>query len=225
MSYQVNKQTDIFLSGEADKWFERNFADSGKKNMQHDMALNYLKGCDLNAHLILEIGCADGWRLNELNKLFNCECVGIEPSSKAIEAGMQRYANIKFMQGTADSINLNDASVDCIVIGFCLYLCDRADLFKIASEVDRVLKDKGILVITDFMPPFPYANRYCHKEGVLSYKMDYSSMFLWNPFYRKIYFDVMPMTGDRSDTSVDARVGLVVLQKNAEDAYPLEPFQ
>ena len=32
----------------------------------------------------------------------------------------------------------------------------------------------------------PYKNEYKHKEGVFSYKMDYSKMFSWNPSYQLI---------------------------------------
>lgn len=60
------------------------------------------------------------------------------------------------------------------------------DLFKIAMEVDRFLKDGGTLIIKDFYPSFHYKNNYSHLEGLYSYKMNYVTIFTWNPTYTEI---------------------------------------
>ena len=58
-----------------------------------------------------------------------------------------------------NSFSFPDNFFDMIILGFCLYLCDRNKLFKIASEVDRVLKENSYLVIIDFYPgSFYYKN-------------------------------------------------------------------
>jgi ubiquinone/menaquinone biosynthesis C-methylase UbiE len=224
MNFQAKKQASIFLDGEADKWFERNFKVDTKRDMHNDPALKYLMGVDLSGKKILEIGCSDGWRLNQLKKRYDAECHGVEPSQEAIDVGNERYKGINFYRGTSDNLEFESDSFDCVVIGFCLYLCDRGDLFKIACEVDRVLKHGGILVITDFIPKFAYKNTYCHKDGVYSYKMNYSNMFSWNPQYTEIFMEVRSMSGNSDDTSIDSRIGVSVLRKDTEGEYPLEPF-
>ena len=45
--------------------------------------------------------------------------------------------------GTADKLPFEDQSVDILVYGFCLYLCDREDMFNIAAEANRVIKSSG----------------------------------------------------------------------------------
>lgn len=226
MNYQGN-QTEVFIESEADSWFERNFSQQVKKDRENDLALQFLLKQDLTDKSVVEIGCADGWRLADLDKTFNCSCIGIEPSSKAVEAGRERYGeNIKLMMGTAAETGLETDSADVVIAGFCLYLCDRSELFKIAYEVDRILKDGGLLLIVDFLPPFAYKNPYHHKEGLNSFKMDYSQMFIWNPEYSLMSLEVADLSNHiAGDTSPDTRVGLTVLKKLIEYSYPESPYK
>ena len=107
--------------------------------------------------LKLDVG---GHRLEIIRNAFHSDSYGIDPSSKDIEDGKSIYPNNSFQVGTADNLPFDDDSFDMVIFGFCLYLCDRKDLFKIAYEADRCLKNKGTLVIKDFCPPFPYKNNY-----------------------------------------------------------------
>ena len=70
-----------------------------------------------------------------------------------------------------------------MIFGFCLYLCDREDLFRIASAADRVLRAPGRLMISDSFSPMPRAKTYHHLPDVYSYKMDYRTLFNWHPDY------------------------------------------
>lgn len=218
-------QTEVFLDQEADAWFERNFSQQTKQHREQDLALNYLRKLDLNAKQVGEIGCADGWRLDELQQNFACECIGIEPSQTAIQTGLNRYENLTLLHGTAANTGLESDSLDILVLGFCLYLCDRRELFQIAFECDRILRDSGMLLIVDFMPPFPYKNPYHHLEGLQSYKLDYSKMFLWNPAYRLMHMETADLPKDpNTPVSPDSCVGLTVLLKDHRYAYPESPF-
>ncbi|WP_315984169.1 aldo/keto reductase [Aliamphritea spongicola] len=129
------------------------------------------------------------------------------------------------MRGTAASTGLESDSLDVLVLGFCLYLCDRNELFKIAYECDRILRDTGLLLIVDFMPPFAYKNPYHHLEGLNSYKQDYSKMFLWNPAYRLIHLETANLPRNPNvPMNPDHCVGLTVLHKNQTHAYPESPL-
>ena len=101
---------------------------------------------------------------------------------------------------------------------------DRKDLFKIAYEADRCLCNGGFLVIKDFSPPFPYKNRYIHLDGILTYKMDYSKMFDWNPAYNEMFNIVSTHSGFSERENPNERVSVKILQKNINSEYPLEPF-
>lgn len=182
------KQKEIFLTGEGDAWFTRNADALGKQRLPgSDPLLVELLG--LKEHLaavpgggkVLEVGCGSGVRLAWLQQHMGLECHGIEPSDMAVSQANR--AGVHAQIGTADQLPFPDKSFDAVIFGFCLYLCDRDDLFKIAAEADRVLNDPGWLLIKDFYSPTPLAKAYHHKAGVYSYKMDYKTLFTWNPDY------------------------------------------
>lgn len=109
------------------------------------------------------------------------QCKGIEPSEKAVAFARQK--GLEVYQGTADNLPFPDKSFDIVIFGFCLYLCDRDDLFRIAQEADRVLNNPGWLIILDFFSPTPVMKPYHHLQGLYSFKMDYRSLFTWHPAY------------------------------------------
>lgn len=218
----MKKQKEIFLSSEGDAWYQRNKQVINQK--ESDCIIDCIEELNLSPKNILEIGCSNGYRLNKLNQKYNSYCFGIDPSLEAVKEGKLIFDKISLDQGTADSLNFADNKFDLVIIGFCLYLCDRNDLFKIASEVDRVLSDKGFVVILDFEPPFPYKNNYKYIDGVFSYKMDYSSMFIWNPDYFLMYKKILGSGIFSSLHNPDERVVLNVLCKNVDSGYPDNPF-
>lgn len=142
---------------------------------------------NLNPTTILEVGCSNGYRLAKLQKDYHAACYGIEPSKKAIIQGQKRFPETIFKQGVATQLPYENAKFDMIIFGFVLYLCSRDNLFQIAAEADRVLADKGHLIIVDFHTSYPYKNKYIHSENIDSYKFDHSKMFAWNPSYQIIY--------------------------------------
>jgi ubiquinone/menaquinone biosynthesis C-methylase UbiE len=177
------KQKEVFLNEEGDNWYSRNKDYVNQKKMENDFLLKEiitLSPSENQSEKLLEIGCGNGKRLLELKKN-NFNVFGIDPSKSAIEEA--RLNGINALVGTADSLPFVDNSFDVLVFGFCLYLCDREDLFKIASEADRVLKKNGYLYILDFYSKDNSSNNYHHFEGLKSYKMDYSKLFNWHPDY------------------------------------------
>jgi len=130
---------------------------------------------------LLEIGCADGSRLEYLSKHHGHGVYGVDPSKRAIAKAVQRGVDAQI--STADVLPFSDGTFDAVIFGFCLYLCDDRDLFQIAHEADRVLANPGWLLILDFESASPVYTPYHHLPGVQSRKMDYKSMFLWHPGY------------------------------------------
>lgn len=220
----MKTQKEIFLANEADQWFTRNNQFYEKTKNDTGIIIQSLKEIEIVPKKVLEIGCSNGVRLNNFNKIIGSECYGIDPSAKAIEDGKKQFPNISLQVGTADSLPFEDCSFDMIIFGFCLYLCDRKDLFKIAFEADRCLSDKGFLVIMDFHPPFPYKNTYTHKENIYSYKMNYAKLFNWNPAYNEIFNNIFSHSGFSKRHIPDEKVAITILNKNEEFAYPLEPY-
>ena len=221
-------QKQLFKATEADQWFLR-FSDqfylrSKEKEEACDNLIEIFKSIGLIPKDTLEIGCSFDYLLNAINKVFGSKCSGIDPSRKAIEYGQNNFPDISLQVGTADKLPFEDNSFDLIIFGFCLYLCDRKDLFLIASEADRCLKNNAYLVIMDFYPPFPYKNRYSHCEGVYSYKMNYAEMFKWNPYYQDVWLSGYNHDRFNMDVHPDEKVAVNILKKNDQYGYPTEPF-
>ena len=220
----MQSQKDIFLTSEGNEWFLRNKENYNRTNAQESLLIKSLLSIEAAPTNILEIGCSNGIRLNDLRNTFGSECHGIDPSSIAIEEGKISFPPLKLQVGTADSLPFADTTFDLIVFGFCLYLCDRKDLFKIAAEADRCLSNGGLIAILDFRPPFAYKNGYAHKKGLFSYKMNYANMFSWNPAYNEVYFIVSSHAGISERDIPDQKVAVTILSKNEEFAYPTEPY-
>jgi ubiquinone/menaquinone biosynthesis C-methylase UbiE len=178
------KQKNIFLESEGNAWFERNakLVASRKLPESDSLLVEILSLPTLQKGTkILEIGCGEGGRLSWLMENCEFDCYGVEPSARAVEAAKGR--GIAAHQGTAEQLPFDDKAFDIVMFGFCLYLCDREDLFRIACEADRVLKNPGWLLILDFYSPAPVKREYHHRSGLSSYKMDYRTLFTWNPSY------------------------------------------
>ena len=218
MNTKESKQKEKFSSSEGDEWFNRNIESS----TESDKIVQLFKSIELFPKRVLEIGCSNGNSLNLMKDIFGSECWGMDPSSEAIKNGSEKYPDIHLSTGTADSLQFEDNSFDTIIFGFCLYLCDRNDLFKIAYEADRCLKDGGTLVIKDFYPTFPYKNNYSHLDSVYSYKMDYSKIFKWNPSYAEVANIVYTHSGFGLVNVPDEKISITVLRKNEQFAYPVE---
>ena len=180
------KQKDIFLQTEGDAWYKRNKITVANLNLPHDDLIL----CEMTELLplncegggrILEIGCGHGTRLAWMQNNLTAQCFGIDPSAQAVAAA--RKLGVNAQQGTADALPFDNGTFDAVIFGFCLYLCDRCDLFRIAAEADRVLKSPGWLGIEDFFSPTPRSRAYHHQEGMFTYKMDNRSLFLWHPAY------------------------------------------
>lgn len=210
------KQKDVFLQTEGDAWFERNLGGAPAREVtEADPLLTEILALPAEAvsgSTVLEIGCGDGARLAWLQKNRGCRCHGLDPSSKAVDAASKR--GLVAVHGTADELPFADRTFDIVMFGFCLYLCDREDLFRIAAEADRVLKNPGWLLILDFHSPTPSMRTYHHRAGVYSYKMDYRTLFTWNPAYVSYSHKVGHHSRGGYTDDADEWIATSVLRKN-----------
>ena len=181
------KQKDVFLESEANAWFERNHASIQERSFgKNDPIISALYTClgsdsQEGGGKLLEVGCGECKRLHWITENLGLQCYGVEPSEKAVALASAK--TVQVIQGTADQLHFENQTFDFVVFGFCLYLCDRDDLFQIAKEAHRILKPNGWLVIHDFFAETPVAREYHHLPGLFSYKMDYRKLFDWHPDY------------------------------------------
>ena len=162
------RQKDILLHSVGNSWFTRNQQALANLKLPDADSLwceiiDIYNGSGERLR-VLEIGCGDGARLAWLKENLNAECYGVEPSSQALAAASEK--NINVQQGTAESLSFDRQSFDIVILGFCLYQCDREDLFCIAMEADRVLREPGRLMIMDFFSPNPRGKIYHYSHCV-----------------------------------------------------------
>jgi ubiquinone/menaquinone biosynthesis C-methylase UbiE len=174
------KQKNLFLNSEGNKYFNRNKKKLDFINYENDpisIKVKKLIGQSKKFN-ILEVGCGDGKRLKYLKKQFSkSNFYGIDPSSKAIS----NPKNVKLKKGTADKLPFRDNKFDIVIFGFCLYLCDDNDLFKICDETFRVSKENSWIIILDFYSENLYYKKYKHNKKILARKMNYANLFSWHP--------------------------------------------
>lgn len=220
------KQKDIFLNRAGDEWYERNKEDLKllEDNIDNDPIFRCMEFLELQPKMVLEIGCSNGWRLHAISQKYKAKCFGVEPSPKAVSEGKRRFPQIPLQRGTADRLPFDKNVFDTVIFGFCLYKCDRDDLFKIAYEADRVLSNLGNIIIFDFHPPFPYRNKNEHDSELFSYKMKHSNLFSWNPNYTVILEKISIHSGAKQSDDPDNLESVAVLKKNLQYAYPDNPY-
>jgi len=164
------KQSEEFLKGEGKAWLARNI---DKLTGENDPVLEAIEKYKLELKDVLEVGCANGWRVDIMEKMYGAHCVlGLDPGGIG-----------KIMRGTAAHLPIAEGTVNGLIYGWCLYLCDPEDYFQIAKEGDRVLRDGGYLIVYDFNADSPFKTKYKHREGLWSYHFDFANLWLSSPAY------------------------------------------
>ena len=187
------KQEEIFAESEGDAWFARNFwkmEDQAKNDPVRDILKQHVSVREVRA--VVEFGCANGWRLNYLNEYYGWYALGVDPSMGAIANGTSRFPNIKLHRGTMTAHPVHANTMQLVIYGFCLYVCDPEDLCEVVAQGNNILEDGGYLIIHDFDGDFPHSVPNKHVEGLMTYKMDWSQLWLANPAYRLVEKVVIP---------------------------------
>jgi SAM-dependent methyltransferase len=115
--------------------------------------------------IILDLGCSYGRMYSALSS-YSENIFGVEPDNYAVEkASKLKYK--KVYQGTAEKTGCAANFFDFV---FCWAVFDIVDQSKGLKEINRILKDKGLLVITgkaDFYNPFDFLALKAEKNAYL----------------------------------------------------------
>jgi ubiquinone/menaquinone biosynthesis C-methylase UbiE len=209
-----------------DAFFERNRVDERElaERIRQDLILSALEKTGVEARTVLEVGASDGWRLEALHSRDpDLVAVGIDPSRAALRDGTRRFSGVELTRGTAERLPFSDRSFDLVILGFCLYVVDRDDLFRVAAEVERVIATSGVVALLDFHSDTPLRTPYRAIPGRYSYKMNYGEMFAWNPVYRRIHEQLAPHPGSQIDDP-GGRVAVTLLKRDPDCAYRDRPI-
>ena len=99
---------------------------------------------------ILDVGCGTGSYL-DFYKRFQCNLFGIELSPAMLEIAKQRLGQqADLYHGSAADMPYPDESFDLIVSMLVLHELDHAVRLAVLSEIKRVMKPSGKLLLIDF---------------------------------------------------------------------------
>lgn len=124
-------------------------------------AIGYISPKTIESALDIATGTAD--LALEIHKQTNCDnIIGLDISNEMLEVGRQKISkkelnsSIKLEQGDSTELRFEDASFDVVTAAFGVR--NFEDLNKGLSEMKRVLKDDGQLIILEFTKPrsFPF---------------------------------------------------------------------
>ena len=213
----------IFGESEGDRWFKRSRLSLGQFDAGKDWPLKLIELYNLRPRKVLEVGGANGSRLAAIHTSYNPDkLVVVEPSKEAIKEGQGRYPFIHFVRGLAFAMPLEE-TFDLIIVNFVFHWIGRDKLLRSVAEIDRLLEDKGFLIIGDFFPSNQLKVPYHHlpNHGVYTYKQNYAAPFLASGLYRL----VCALTGGHSSKELAVSVpemersGVFLLEKTLGDSY------
>src|SRR5260221_8761154 len=144
-------------------------------------ALKLVKG-----KVVLDIACGEGYGTKILSKSAN-KVFGIDIDSASIDHAKKTYGenNIEFICGNVKNIPLPDNSVDVVVSYETIEHIDEGTQNDFLTEIKRVLKKGGILIIST-PDKTNYTDRYSHKNEfhIKEFEKDEFVSFLNNHFNR-----------------------------------------
>lgn len=100
------------------------------------------------ADLILDVGCGEGFVTNHLLKAGLL--VGLDASKDPLRIAKQkvRQSNVDFIYADATALPIKTTSFDKVMILEVLEHLSNEKQKKLCGEIDRILKEKGILIVS-----------------------------------------------------------------------------
>ena len=145
-------------------------------------SLNYVN--QAQGVTVVDIGCGTGIS-TRIWKDYAEEIIGVEPSTEMLEKAkaLTDHPHIKYHLGYANATNLPPQSADIITCSQSFHWMEPESTLK---EIDRVLKDHGVLVIYDVIWP-PSVNYHYEKAyhtlfdrvGELTAKLEETIAMRW----------------------------------------------
>ena len=101
---------------------------------------------------ILDVGCGYGRTLNELYLSKFTNLSGIDISKKMINRGIKLYPQLTLKKHESGSLPFENNSFDAVILLAVLTcIINNIEQEKLINEVQRVLRDDGVVYINDFL--------------------------------------------------------------------------
>ena len=218
------KNLNIIKKKEGDNWFKRNFK-LYNQDIREITISNLIKSNSTKAKSILEIGCANGMRLNQYqNELKSKINYGIDLSKKSISHGKKKYKKLKLFKLSSLEIEKIKINFDLIICGSFLYLLDRHLIFKQFDLISKKLNKNGYLIIQDFDPLFKHTNNNMHNKNFKTFKMSYDNFLeesgLFKMIYKKRNNSKLIKTNDKKKFKSDDWCLTLFKKIDFEESYP-----
>lgn len=227
-------QDGFFATGEGNAWYSRNAEAIQHKSEKFDWPLHLIRKISDRREIrsVVELGCSNGWRLEQVRKLVAPDCVlyGTDISEQAIEAGRKLYPWANLSVSSLATTNLN-RQFDLVIVSFVLHWVARETFFQSLYAIDRHVQsggtgEVGYLVIADFLPDFPQKRQYAHRQDVemFTYKQDYAKIFTSLNQYKEVarclYNHDTEQTGEVSCVESTSQAACSLLKKSIDAFYP-----
>ena len=219
-----NSQEDIFIKHEADAFYERNFSRLSVPVPQNHNVIKSIKNIKLpKSASFIDLGGGSGAVTAGIKKSQpSWKGTVLEPSRKATKLGSKIFPWINFVNGSiTKKKDMPKKTYDLAIISMVFSWIDRSLLSQAIANVDNLVKPEGYILIHDFYTPFARANSYHHKEGLFTYKQDYTQPFLSLNTYTEVFRNLGKdaNTSFDKDDQYDATTMVAVLQKDLSNRY------
>lgn len=120
----------------------------GSMRVARERVAALLQGC----RSVLDVGTAGGRMAATLQAYGAHDVWGLDPSPYLLQHAARRFAQVRFVQGVAESLPFPTARFEAIAACFVLHEMPPKRVAQALPEFARVLKPKGLLVICEPSP-------------------------------------------------------------------------
>lgn len=225
----IDTQEQYFATQGGDEYFRRNLAGQDVAWTDHP-ALQFLMataGSELPAKgRAAVLGGAGGREAAGLKeRLPEWEISNIDISPQAIAFGRETFPHLEHHCLSISSVEprLSEAlgEMDVVLVVGVLLWVDRAGLSRAIANIDESLRDCGLLLISDFLPPTRRKNPIKHSPDNFTYKQDYSEPFLSLGIYETLAVSAQLAAEPAHLNAQERRHATQLLRKNLHGLYPI----
>lgn len=141
--------------------------------------------------VVLDAACGEGYGSNLLSE-YARKVIGLDIDGETIERAKDKYSkadNLTYIQGSIESLPVEDKSIDVLVSFETIEHVDAVIQQKFLSEIKRVLKDDGILIIsTPNKAVYSDLHNYSNPFHIKEFYYDEFKTFLESAFRNVEFF-------------------------------------